>query len=120
MAMGDKSAEIRAGIVVLIALVILGAGLFIVSGGWERFEDKEFYTIHFPNAGGLGGIAFAGFTDIGKFISSVTVSGPGDIVAVDDVRYVSGVIPEPTSLIIWSLLGALGITIGWWRRRRAA
>jgi len=54
MAMGDKSAEIRAGIVVLIALVILGAGLFIVSGGWERFEDKEHYTIHFPNAGGLG------------------------------------------------------------------
>jgi ABC-type transporter Mla subunit MlaD len=52
--MGDKSAEIRAGIVVLIALAILGAGLFIVSGGWERFEDKELYTIHFPNVGGLG------------------------------------------------------------------
>lgn len=27
-------------------------------------------------------------------------------------------IPEASSLIIWSLLGALGITIGWWRRRR--
>jgi len=54
MAMGDKSAEIRAGIVVLIALAILGAGLFIVSGGWERFEDKEKFTIFFPNAGGIG------------------------------------------------------------------
>lgn len=54
MAMGNKSAEIRAGIVVLIALAILGAGLFIVSGGWERFEDKELYTIYFPNVGGLG------------------------------------------------------------------
>ena len=30
------------------------------------------------------------------------------------------VIPEPSTFIIWSLLGALTITIGWWRRRRAA
>lgn len=28
--------------------------------------------------------------------------------------------PEPGSLIVWSLLGALGIAGGWWRRRRAA
>ena len=28
------------------------------------------------------------------------------------------VIPEPSTLIIWSLLGTLGITVGWWRRRR--
>lgn len=28
------------------------------------------------------------------------------------------VIPEPSTFIIWSLLGALGITIGWCRRRR--
>ena len=28
--------------------------------------------------------------------------------------------PEPSTFIIWSLLGALGITVGWWRRRRAA
>jgi len=25
-------------------------------------------------------------------------------------------IPEPASMIVWSLLGALGITVGWWRR----
>ena len=29
-------------------------------------------------------------------------------------------IPEPSTFIIWSLLGALGITIAWWRRRRGA
>jgi hypothetical protein len=26
-------------------------------------------------------------------------------------------IPEPTTLIIWSLLGTVAITVGWWRRR---
>jgi hypothetical protein len=28
-------------------------------------------------------------------------------------------VPEPASLIIWSLLGGLGIGIGWWRRKAA-
>jgi hypothetical protein len=28
--------------------------------------------------------------------------------------------PEPATVIIWSLLGAVGIGVGWWRRRRAA
>jgi len=30
------------------------------------------------------------------------------------------VIPEPSTLIIWSLLASLGIGLAWWRRRRAA
>ena len=28
--------------------------------------------------------------------------------------------PEPGSVIVWSLLGATGISFGWWRRRRRA
>ena len=28
--------------------------------------------------------------------------------------------PEPASVIVWSLLAALGIAVGWWRRRRSA
>jgi len=29
------------------------------------------------------------------------------------------VAPEPSTLVIWSLLGGLGICVGWWRRRKA-
>jgi hypothetical protein len=31
----------------------------------------------------------------------------------------SSPVPEPTTIIIWSLLGSLAITIGWWRKRKA-
>jgi len=51
---GSKAAEIRAGIVVLIGLVILGLGLFFVSGGWSYFEPKNKLTVHFPDAGTIG------------------------------------------------------------------
>lgn len=30
----------------------------------------------------------------------------------------ASIIPEPSTFIIWSLLGAVSITVGWWRRRR--
>ncbi len=30
----------------------------------------------------------------------------------------STVVPEPSSVVVWSLLGTVGITSGWWRRRR--
>jgi hypothetical protein len=41
--------------------------------------------------------------------------------SVDRTFSLSGdVVPEPSTLIIWSLLGASGIGIGWWRRKRGA
>ncbi len=45
--------------------------------------------------------------------------------AVFQVDYVSpnlpgSSIPEPATVIVWSLLGGLGISVGWLRRRRAA
>jgi ABC-type transporter Mla subunit MlaD len=54
MAAGGKAAEIRAGLVVLAGLAVLAIGLYIVSGGADRFADKSRLTIHFRNAGGIG------------------------------------------------------------------
>lgn len=51
------------------------------------------------------------FIDFGNLASPLVVSGTIDSLAV---------IPEPTTLIIWTLLGGLAISIGWWRRKRAA
>jgi hypothetical protein len=34
--------------------------------------------------------------------------------------YSESPVPEPATLIVWSLLGAWGVGLGWWRRRRRA
>jgi hypothetical protein len=43
--------------------------------------------------------------------------GPGYDTAFVASLSEGGVIPEPSTIAVWSLLGGLGI-IGWWRRRR--
>ncbi len=45
--------EIRAGIVLIGALLILALGMFLVSGGPNQFKDKRYLTVYFRNAGGL-------------------------------------------------------------------
>ena len=37
---------------------------------------------------------------------------------IDNFAVNVNTIPEPTTLIVWSLLGASGVGIGWWRRRK--
>ena len=48
-----------------------------------------------------------------QHIYDVTVTG------VKGETYVAGAVPEPASLIVWSLLGIIGVAFSW-RRRRAA
>ena len=38
---------------------------------------------------------------------------------VDHISYDTAV-PEPATIMVWSLLGGCGIGLGWWRRRKAA
>jgi len=56
-----------------------------------------------------------------------TVGTPGVVIdwndydpEMDGIAAAAPSIPEPCTLVVWSLLGASGIGIGWWRRRRAA
>jgi hypothetical protein len=72
-----------------------------------------------------GGVQFFGFTDEGKFISSVQlqltgVIGTRDIFSVDDVRFVaaSEAVPEPSTLAIFAIAG-LGAGV-YLRRRKAS
>ena len=39
--------------------------------------------------------------------------------AVDNLQFNSAGVPEPSALIVWSLLGTLGLGLGWWRTQKA-
>jgi len=59
---------------------------------------------------------------VGDSIAYVMVHDQGNFWCIDNVSTDAsdiGVIPEPASLIIWSLLAGAALTIGWWRRKRA-
>lgn len=52
--MASKGAEYKAGVVILLGLIVLGFGIFLVSGGADQFKDKKSFTILFKNGGGVG------------------------------------------------------------------
>jgi ABC-type transporter Mla subunit MlaD len=80
MAAGGKTAEIRAGLVVLVGLVILAIGLFLVSGGKGRFEPKSRLTVLFENAGGIstGGDVFVAGQRSGEVVTVETTTATRD------------------------------------------
>lgn len=90
------------------------------------FSDGTSQVLDIPMTGtgpGTGGLAFLGFTDVGKSITSVTVTAGingGDFIGVDDVRFasdVSSTVPEPAE---WAMLVCgFGVIGGAMRRKRA-
>ena len=93
------------------------------------FSDGTTLVIDLPEAGtsgSLGAVDFAGFTDAGSSISSVTVVAGSpelgyDYIGVDDVSYQSApantVTPEP-DFIVLILTGCLSLAAGIRRRYR--
>lgn len=76
---------------------------------------------------GLSGYALRGGIDPAPNFSELFMyengenNGLGNSVAIDNVEVDAGnAIPEPSTLIVWSLLGTLAIGLGWWRKRKAA
>ena len=50
----------------------------------------------------------------------IWINNPQAVPAFGLRQVATTVIPEPSTIIVWSLLGALAITVGWCRRRRHA
>jgi hypothetical protein len=70
------------------------------------FDPANFNIVTDPNNGTAG---FSNPLDGGTFSLAVSDNA---------LSLQFNPIPEPSTLIIWSLLGAFGISVGWWRRRR--
>jgi len=90
------------------------------------FSDGSAQTIDVPETGtssSVGELVFVGFTDSGKFITSVTINAGTngfDALGVDDVRYQSGAsaAPEPGSMALMLTSCLFGLAL-WFRRRWA-
>jgi len=63
---------------------------------------------------GAQGELWLGFND--DFTTNDIEDNSGSVTVNVDVS----AIPEPSALIVWSLLGTLAVGLGWWRRRKAA
>jgi hypothetical protein len=65
------------------------------------------------------------FTITGSLFDEIVVSISSDLALVDNIQFStavdgSAVVPEPTSMIVWSLLGLTISGTGWWRRRKVS
>ncbi len=72
-----------------------------------------------------GGKTLSAVAPAGKHVAFAEFWGVGvnnNSVYFDNFRFEveETVIPEPASLIVWSVLGAVGVAITWYRRKRAA
>ena len=81
---------------------IIGGDVRKLRGGSYNYEAALMKASY-----GHNGSSTYEYDDIGFRIASTTDGIPP-------------IIPEPSTLIIWSLLGGLGIALGWCRRRKPA
>jgi len=86
---------------------IAGGNTAVSPGGWD-YSNEIIRSITIQTDSGWDG--FDGYVDGLTIALNDGSVGEVDLCAV----------PEASSIVIWSLLGGLGIAIAWFRRRRAA
>jgi hypothetical protein len=87
-------------------------------GSGELWGGSE--SAGFPGGGGrgAGGGFYMGGAGVGEYHYFYGDAGAnGEII----ITYApQSVIPEPSTLVIWSLFGGLAVTVGWYRRWKPA
>lgn len=97
-------------------------------GGQITLEltDGSTKNVTIPNTVGApdGALLFYGFVDTADSYTKITFGNTSgyDGFGYDDMTVgdVQQIVPEPSSLAVWSLVGLSFLGIGWWRRRKAA
>ncbi len=87
------------GVHAVIFQILNQPGVYVVA-----FEDEATNPLYGPNASGNGD------EDYNDAVIELTGATANPAV---------GEVPEPASLVVWSLLGGLGLAVGVWRRRKA-
>jgi len=74
-----------------------------------------------PSGTLTGTLADGSLLDLSFAYANGGIAADGDIVLLPPGAIPpNSTVPEPSTLVVWSLLGASGAAIGWWRRKRKA
>jgi len=103
-----------------------GTGAFYLYAEPNPFSEHTFVTVETVSGASLtqqihgssGAAGFGFYTDSFDTIQTIQVSSDVDF-AVGEFGIAAGgsVIPEPATVIIWSLLGTLAVGVACWRRK---
>jgi len=97
-----------------------GFGVLVLSGGSAKDAGIRITTTEV--GGGVATSVFSVFSQGGgpSADAFLVVESPAGLegVVIETLDIPPSHAPEPGTIIIWSLLGAFGIGVGWWRQRR--
>ena len=123
---GTKYVELKGGTATFsFSSPIQAFGLYLTGVQTAFFQDTITFNdgtsktvnvpTQLPSNNQNGSLSFVGFTDAGKFISSVTITASdrfgADAIGIDDVRFVNSptsAVPEPGALALLAGLGVSG------------
>lgn len=84
--------------------------------GWNHYLYSNFNAL----TGYSGGINTVTVLNTNVYIANDSVGANAQDMLASSSTIPDNMVPEPVSLIVWSLLGCLGLGLAWRRRRKAA